>query len=239
MKTLFTAILSLFLLMPAALLQAEAEPRVIELEELENIFHEIVLENAPWPTDDLEIIDFTARPGSVTLPARSYDIQVLQAPQKEHLGRKVVTIAILVDGEEFQRVRMIGDLQLYGQVICTTKRLQRHALIEEADVSAVRHNITMLDSGALMKPQDAIGKRLRTSLRPGAILYAHLLESPPMVQRGDLVTIIAESNVIRVTVPGEARNAGALGDLVRVKNLMSRKEIFAKVLGSGMVETEF
>lgn len=239
MKTLFTAILAIFLLMPVPLLQAEVEPRVIELEELEKIFHEIVLENAPWPMDDLEIMDFTARPGSVTVPAGSYDVQVLQAPQKEHLGRKVVTIAIRVNGEEYQRVRMIGDLQLYGQVICTTKRLSRHALIGEEDVAAVRHNITMLDSGALMKPEDAVGKRLKTSLRPGAILYAHLLESPPLVQRGDLVTIIAESNSIRVTAPGEARNAGALGDLVRVKNLMSRKEIFAKVLGSGMVETEF
>ncbi|MCK5228635.1 MAG: flagella basal body P-ring formation protein FlgA, partial [Desulfobulbaceae bacterium] len=41
------------------------------------------------------------------------------------------------------------------------------------------------------------------------------------------------------TVPGEVRNSGAIGELVRVKNLMSRKEILARVLDSGTVEVNY
>ncbi|OGR08393.1 MAG: flagella basal body P-ring formation protein FlgA, partial [Deltaproteobacteria bacterium RIFOXYD12_FULL_50_9] len=88
-------------------------------------------------------------------------------------------------------------------------------------------------------PGIAIGKRLNTSLTAGAILYAALLTSPPLVARGDLVTIQIRTANLLVTVPGEVRNGGAAGDLVRVKNLMSRKEIFARVIDPGTVEVPY
>ncbi len=239
MKTLSAVIATLFFLLPAQLLQAADEKTVLEPAEMEKIFQEIVLQDTPWPKDDLVVENFIARPSSLTIPSSTFEFQVLQVSQEEHLGKKVATIAIMVNGKEYERIRMSGDLQLYGDVLCTTKRLPRHALLSEEDLAIVRRNITPLDSGLVVNQQDAMGKRLKTALRPGAILYEHLLESPPLVQRGDLVTIVAESHSIRITAPGEARNAGALGELVRVKNLMSRQEIFAKVLGSGTVETEF
>lgn len=239
MKIFYAAIVTLLFLGPAHLLQAAEEKTVLELEEMEKIFQQIVLQDAPWPHDDLAVENFTARPSSLSIPSRTFDYQVLQASPEEHLGKKTVTIAIMVNGQEYERIRMNGDLQLYGDVLCTTKRLPRHALITAEDISVVRRNVTPLDSGVVVNEQDALGKRLKTALRPGAVLYEHLLESPPLVQRGDLVTIVAESASIRITAPGEARNAGALGEFVRVKNLMSRQEIFAKVLGSGTVETEF
>lgn len=239
MKILSAVMAALLFLLPAQRLPAADEKTVLELADMEKIFQKIVLQDTAWPKDDLVIENFSARPSSLAIPSSTLDFQVLQTSQEEHLGKKVTTIAIMVNGQEYERIRMSGDLQLYGDVLCTTKRLPRHALLSEEDITTVRRNIAPLDSGFVANPQAALGKRLKTALRPGAILYENLLEAPPLVQRGDLVTIVAESANIRITAPGEARNAGALGDLVKVKNLMSRQEIFAKVLGSGMVETEF
>ncbi|MHB1379870.1 MAG: flagella basal body P-ring formation protein FlgA [Desulfurivibrionaceae bacterium] len=44
---------------------------------------------------------------------------------------------------------------------------------------------------------------------------------------------------MKITAPGEARNSGALGEMIRVKNLTSRREIHARVTGVGLVEAEF
>jgi flagella basal body P-ring formation protein FlgA len=50
---------------------------------------------------------------------------------------------------------------------------------------------------------------------------------------------MAKSKAIQITAPGEAKNSGALGEMIRVKNLMSRREIHARVLDVGLVEAEF
>ena len=97
----------------------------------------------------------------------------------------------------------------------------------------------MLDAGLLQDPKQAVGQKLKLSMPAGAVLYAQNLDAPPLVNRGERVTIMAKSQAIQITAPGEARNSGALGEMVRVKNLTSRREIQARVLSAGVVETEF
>lgn len=234
----FALALLLCLLGPAT---APAAEKAMSLEhaDLEDLFREVVQENSPWPAGDLVVDNFQARPAQLTVPQGKLGYRLIREPQYTHLGNKVLTLAVLVDGSEYGQVKMSGDLKLMGEVVCLNKRLNRNAVIEAGDVTVLRHDISMLDSNLIRKPEQAIGQLLKTSLRPGAILYAHLLEPPPLVKRGDLVTIMAQTDNIRVTVPGEVRDTGALGETVKVKNLMSRREIFARVLGSGVVETEF
>ena len=52
----------------------------------------------------------------------------------------------------------------------------------------------------------------------------------PVVQKGDLVNIVLESPVIKVATPGEALEAGKLGETIRVKNISSKREIRAQVI---------
>jgi flagella basal body P-ring formation protein FlgA len=50
------------------------------------------------------------------------------------------------------------------------------------------------------------------------------------VQRGDMVRIVLESPVIKVSTPGEALEAGKPGDTIRVKNTSSQREVRAQVV---------
>ena len=54
-----------------------------------------------------------------------------------------------------------------------------------------------------------------------------------------MVTILADSGQIHVSVPGKARSAGALGDIIKVKNMLSRREIYAKIINQDEVQVEF
>jgi flagella basal body P-ring formation protein FlgA len=66
-----------------------------------------------------------------------------------------------------------------------------------------------------------------------------MVEAPPLVRRGDLVTILALAGRISVSVPGEMRDSGVKGEVVRVKNLMSRREILARVVDKNTVRVVF
>jgi len=206
---------------------------------LEKIFTEVVLKDSPWPREDVQIANFSIRPLTMTLPAGAFDCRITQQPMDSRPGKKNVSAVILKDGQEQGQVKMSGDLQLFGPVISTTKRLNRNEIITSEDIIAKRQNITLLTGGLIQDPQQAVGQKLKLSLPAGAILYAKSIDAPPLVNRGERVTIMAKSQAIQITTPGEARNSGAKGEIIRVKNLTSRREIKARVLDASLVEAEF
>jgi len=210
-----------------------------ELAALENIFSEVVLKDSPWPREDVQITNFSVRPLAMTLPAGGFDYRITQKPNDFRPGKKNVCADILKDGLEQGQVKMTGDLRLFGTVVNTTKRLNRNEIINSDDIATKRQDISMLDADLIKDPKQAVGQKLKLSLPAGAVLYAQNLDSPPLVNRGERVTIMAKSQAIQITTPGEARNSGALGEMVRVKNLTSRREIYARVTGVGIVEAEF
>ena len=210
-----------------------------DLAALENIFQEVVLKDSPWPKKDIQIDNFSVRPLALALPLGAFDYRITQKPNDSRPGKKQVSATILKEGKEQGQVQMIGDLRLFGPVVSTTKRLNRNGIIGSEDLAVKRRDISMLDSGLIQDPQQAVGQKLKTSLPAGAILYAQSIDAPPLVNRGELVTIMAKSQAIQITAPGEARNSGAKGEMVRVKNLTSRREIQARVTGVGIVEAEF
>lgn len=210
-----------------------------DLAALENIFSEVVLKNSPWPKEDVQIANFSVRPLAMALPTDGFDYRITQKPNDSRPGKKNVSAAILKDGKEQGQVKMSGDLQLFGTVLSTTKRLNRNDILGTEDITAKRQNISMLDAGLIQDPKQAVGQKLKVSLPAGAILYSQTIDAPPLVNRGERVTIMAKSQAIQITAPGEARNSGALGEMIRVKNLASRREIQARVLSTGVVEAEF
>ncbi len=218
---------------------AEGATTVLTAAEFKPFFVEAVCASAPWPREKLAVENFAARPASLTVPAGKVVYRLTTPPQGQYLGGKVLTVMVLVDGKEAGSVQMSGDLQLYDEVLCTTRRLARHDILTAGDVKLVRQNVSMLGSDLARDPAASIGKRLTVSLRAGSVLRTSQIEAPPLVRRGDLVTIVARTDHLRVTAPGEARDSGALGEMVRVKNLMSRKALHAKVVASGTVEVDF
>ncbi|MDA8163407.1 MAG: flagellar basal body P-ring formation chaperone FlgA [Desulfobacteraceae bacterium] len=236
---LILPLVAMIFLLPLMAVAEERQPRILGGEELAAIFREIVLADASFPAKDLEITGFTAEPSTLMIPAGAVGYRLINQVHGEHLGRKGLQVAILVDGKEFGTVRMQGDLKLFGEVACAAKAMPRDTVLSADDINVVRRDITFLGAGVVTDAKAVVGKRLRVSVQPGAILYNRNIEEVPLVQRGDLVTIVARSGQLEVTAPGQARNAGASGDLIPVKNLMSRKIIQAKVQQPGLVEVEF
>lgn len=144
-----------------------------------------------------------------------------------------------MNGKEQARVKLTGDIHLFGDVVCMARGLTRHAILTPDDIEIVHRNITMLGNDFISDPRQVIGRELKTSLQPGAILYSRLLKNPTVVKRGDLVSILAKSGPLTVRTAGQVKTPGAQGDVVRVKNLMSRREVYARVISPNEVQVDF
>jgi flagella basal body P-ring formation protein FlgA len=84
-----------------------------------------------------------------------------------------------------------------------------------------------------------IGKRTKRAIDPNLPLKLNFLEVPPLVRRGDLVTIVAESDTLKITTQGIVSENGCKGEMVRVINTNSRKDVYARVVDSRTVAVDF
>lgn len=235
-----TALVLLAALLPLALSSpAWSGERHLGKAELRRYFEDIVRAAHPR-ADEIRIDHFTCSPEKVSLPVTGESGYSVISHNRAGLGgRETIVLALLVDGREQDRVRLGGDVAVLGPVIKAARSLPRHTVITAADIVTVRADTTMLGPGFMSEAGAVIGKELRTTLRPGAIFYQRLLKKPELVRRGDMVTILAQGSGLRVSVPGMILGSGAQGDLVRVKNMMSRREVYARVVDSDTVRVDF
>ncbi len=111
--------------------------------------------------------------------------------------------------------------------------------------SAASAEITEKDTyltGATKYPtskEDIIGKRFKRDLAAGTVITPETLEDHILVQRGELVNVLAENARIVIHTKGKALDRGRMGETIRIKNVNSGKEVLGKVTGSNLVTVEF
>lgn len=76
---------------------------------------------------------------------------------------------------------------------------------------------------------DSRGRSTRVPLR------AQVTCPPPVLQPGSRVQIVVENRHVRASAPGEARQPGRIGDIIRVTNLLSRHTVRAEVVNGETV----
>ena len=124
-------------------------------------------------------------------------------------------------------------------MVVSNRPLKRNDVIAEEDVRLEKMNLAELSPNVITDPREVIGKRTKRVIEPGTPLRVNSLEMPPLVKRGDLVTIVAESEVLKITTQGVVTESGCKGDMVRVINTSSRKELYATVRDSRTVAIDF
>jgi flagella basal body P-ring formation protein FlgA len=233
--------LSFFCLLPSQQTWALEGETVLETKELRQVFLDLATDHNAISKNDFEISKFTATPESITVPPGSLDFRVISGQQHpgKALGQQVIVADVLVDGVVQERIKLSGDLALFREVICITSTLPRHSIIEAHNLQRVRHDITMLGPDLINDESAAIGKVIKTTLQAGSILYSKTLTDPELAKRGDIISILAANDSLTISVPGRALTSGTKGEMIRVKNMMSRREIVAKIIGPGVVQAQF
>ena len=80
-----------------------------------------------------------------------------------------------------------------------------------------------------------VGAEARRPLQAGRVVSERDLQAPRLVLRGQTVRLTYAKPGLRLSALGIAQTDGALGDLVRVVNLDSRRQLQGVVVGPDQV----
>jgi flagella basal body P-ring formation protein FlgA len=163
------------------------------------------------------------------------ELQVLALAYDPHTTRFDVTFD-LPESIELHRqpARYTGTAIETIDAIAVDRPVERGEVLKTSDLTMVRRpkaegSVVLTDTNA------ALGLAARHALRPDQPLAAADLMKPEIVARNDTVTIVYQVPGVTLTLRGQAKDAGAIGDTISVVNVESKRVMQAVVSGPDRV----
>lgn len=163
------------------------------------------------------------------------EIDVTSNLRDHFVKRTLVRVILKVDGKNVRAIGVPVELALYDNVYVATEPIQRDTAITGSNVKIERRDISDLGLTAALSSKDVYNKISNKTFRTEEVLDMRFIEKSPDIQRNSLVNIIFRSDVVAVSIPGEAMEEGCIGDSIRVKSSDYRKNYVGTVIGKNVV----
>lgn len=172
------------------------------------------------------------------VPRGKVQIQVIQKGHNELVEYVRLKAVVTVNGALENKVELCGWLDVFETVVCASRSLKRGTVIKPKDIYLERRNISSMMEDVVLDMNQVVGLMTKHNIKDNDTLKRWVLKQSPVVQRGDMVTILVQSGGLRVTAPGKVLDDGFKGQAVSVLNTMSSKKIIARVIDNLTVQVD-
>lgn len=142
-----------------------------------------------------------------------------------------------IDNQVVKNFSVRGTLEALAPVAVAVSNLRNGDIVAETQIRMDPRDLSTLRAPCLQLSQ-VLGKKLLRSIKAGSAIELAALELPPVVKKGALVKILSQKNGLELTATGIAKSDGQQGEVIKVKNASSEKEIFCRVTAPGLVEVQ-
>jgi len=177
--------------------------------------------------------------GNLPVPAGKVSIRLFQKGNRELAEYVRLKSVVSVNGRVKSKVELRAWVDVFEKVVCASRDLKRKQIIQKQDLYLKKINISHLSDDVTGDLNSIVGLMIKHKVRADRCIKTWMVEKPYIVERGDVVRILAESGMLKVTAPGRTLDKGYHGEVIRVQNIMSQKTIYAKVMSSSIVKVDF
>ena len=185
-------------------------------------------------------------PGEVRIAVRGFDpanrlpacaaIAPFLPPGARPWG--TISVGVRCDAPMAWTAYVQAQVQVFGPYLVTTRALRSAEVIREGDIEVREGELTALPDNVLSSPEQALGHLTRFAQAAGAPLRAGSVRLPDAVRRGQTVPILTRGPGFTVSGEGQALNAAAPGERVRIR-LGNGQIVQGLVQPDGSVSVDF
>jgi len=154
-------------------------------------------------------------------------------------GRIELIVSASSNGKLFFKVPVYFNVRVFEFVAITKKKTRRKQLLTEENVFIARRETTRIRGMAFSSINDLKGMTTTTSVQPHIILTENMVETPPTMKQGTIVKLIVKKSGFIIVTKGLAQQTGYKGEVIKVKNLDSKKMLYGKIINSDSVQVIF
>ena len=130
----------------------------------------------------------------------------------------------------------VATVMVSGPHARAARAIARAEAITDADIEIVDDEWPSLPLTRLPAPDEIVGLKARRNIAAGEALTGTVLDVPPMVRSGDVVTVTATVGAVQVTGAATASSSGHRGDIIRVTPRPNGRPLRARITGQATVE---
>ena len=209
------------------------------------------------PQDIAQLEALAKSEAALQLPPLTDRQRLVAGPIDPHLrlDRCSLPVKPVVGPGGHMRDRILVELRCPGiprwhiyvpvRVVGTTKvTIAAHAIVagsvlSEQDVRVEQRDMSELPPGYLDDPTVAIGLTASRPISSGAVITNQFLMGTKAIQRGQMVTLVADAGGLSVHMAGRALSDGLVNQRVRVQNLSSGRIVEGIARSEQVVEIIF
>ncbi|MFT5698012.1 MAG: flagella basal body P-ring formation protein FlgA [Desulforhopalus sp.] len=184
----------------------------------------------------LAVIRFipTSHPLPFTLPTGELSCDIIPS-NPGILSSSRFSLIFRIDDKVVKNISIRGKIEARANIVTAAIPIKKGTILTSHHL-----NEAVMDISDLQDPgfsvDEFLGKKIIRSLRAGSPVKVSMVESLPVIHRGEKVKIVIQSGAMRLTATGLAHSDGKINDLIRVQNINSNKVLYGRVAAPGIVE---
>lgn len=175
----------------------------------------------------------------LTLRSHAWELELLSLPPHSLRSRMVVEIRFMVAGIEEARLSLALHCRLMRPVYFPGKKLQRGDTLNSSDFALRDTDLLQNHSRPVTSETDLSLYELTRSIEVDRPLLWRDLTEIPAVRKGQVVEVNIREGLLNISMKAVALQNGLKGDLIRLRNLRTNKEIQALVTNENEIRVYF
>ena len=159
------------------------------------------------------------------------------APQGLTFGSRsvIAPIEVIRDGKFARSLSVSAVVNISAPAIVAARKIASGTVITDRDIREGIVETTDIGAVLARSPEDIVGKTARRVFAIGKPLPLDAFSEPPLIRRGDMVSLRLERGGITLTSAAHASENGRLGEIIQVKNIDFSSVVKARVTGPAEV----
>lgn len=145
------------------------------------------------------------------------------------------TLLMSASGQNLAPVKLSGRYDEMMHVPTLKARMQAGDVISEEDIAWDDVPAIRLRKSVITDAKSLIGKSPRRMISAGRPVRLDEITGPTVISKGAQVTLLFKTPTIEIKTLGEAMENGALGTVIKVRNVASKTVILGVVEAEGIV----
>lgn len=174
----------------------------------------------------------------ILVPA-AYQLTIVDYPGAGLSSAFIVRCKLTANGQALGEFQVPLRAELWREVWVADGRLDRGQTLDRSLVTAQQIDVLREHDTPLTTEIDPTVFDVAQSVAPGRPLTRRDVSERPVIHKGDVVDVIAHQGVFSIRMKAQALENGIRRELIKMRNIESRKDFTAQVVNESEVEVHF
>ncbi len=194
------------------------------------------------PVSDRETtVELVRLPGDQWIPSRrdriNFNISLVDTSKDR--GNIELIVSASSNSIRYFKIPVYFKVRVFEYVAIAKRKIARNRQLTKENVFMARRETTKIRGLAFSSRDNLTGKTTAVSVLPNTILTEDMVETPPTIKQGSVVKVFIKSSGFRIVTKGLAQQTGYTGEVIKVKNMDSKKILYGEIVDSDRVQIIF